>query len=93
MPAAFTARQLGLVPISMDAGGRQRPGGAIHLEEVDAAAVAGRQVHLRRQHVAERRAEGADIGEERPGGLGQSSPDREINQGGHARQRSCCSQK
>ena len=54
----------------VDAGGRHRPGGAIHLKEVNAAAIAGRQIHLRRQHVAERRTEGADIGHEwkRPSG-------------------------
>ncbi len=49
----------------VDAGGRHRPGGAIHPEEVNAATVAGRQIHLGRQHVAERRTEGADVGEER----------------------------
>ena len=58
----------------VDAGGRHRPGGAIHLEEVDAAAIAGRQVHLRRQHVAERGAEGADIGQQRRG-ASAGSPD------------------
>ena len=53
----------------VDAGGRHRPGGAIHLEEVNAATIAGRQIHLRRQHIAERRTEGSDIGDERPGGF------------------------
>ena len=46
-------------PHLVNAGGRHRPGGAIHLEQVDAATIAGRQIHLRRQHVAERRTEGA----------------------------------
>ena len=69
VPAVFKTRQLGLVPIVVDAGGRHRPSGAIHLEEVDAATVAGRQIHLRRQHIAERRTEGAHIGDERPRGF------------------------
>ena len=61
-------------PHLVDAGGRHRPGGAIHPEEVDAAAVAGRQVHLGRQHVAERGAEGADVGDERPAGFVRLAP-------------------
>jgi len=36
---------------------------AIHLKEVNAAPIAGRQVHLGWQHIAERRTEGSDIGE------------------------------
>ena len=71
----------------VDAGRRHRPGGAIHPEEVDAAAVAGRQVHLGRQHVAERGAEGADVGEERPGGFARSCPGREARQRGEPQQR------
>ena len=55
-----------------DADRRHRSGGAIHLEEMDAAAVARRQVHLGRQRVAKRRAEGPDVGDERPGGLARS---------------------
>ena len=74
-------------PHLVDAGGRHRPGGAIHPEEVDAAAVAGRQVHLRRQHVAERGAEGADIGDERPGGFVRSRPERTGDERGRPRQR------
>ena len=93
VPAAFTARQLGLVPISTMPLGDQRAAGAIDVEEVDAAAIPGRQIDLRRQRVAKRGAEGADIREEGPGGLGRPSPDRETSQGGHARQRSCCFQK
>ena len=50
----------------VNAGGRHRPGGAIHLEKVYAATIAGRQIHLRWQHVAQRRTEGADIGNESP---------------------------
>ena len=57
---------------------RHRPGGAIHPEEVDAAAIAGRQIHLGRQHVAERRAEGADIGQQRRGASAGSSLIQEM---------------
>jgi hypothetical protein len=34
---------------------------------VNAATIAGRQIHLRGQHIAERRAEGSDIGDEGSG--------------------------
>ena len=53
----------------VNAGGHHRPGGAIHLEKVYAATIAGRQIHLRWQHVAKRRTEGADVGNERPTGF------------------------
>jgi len=43
---------------------RQRPGGSIHIEQMDAPAVTGWQVHLRRQHVLQWRAEGPDIGDQ-----------------------------
>ena len=56
----------------VDAARRQRPGGAVHPEEWMPRPLPGRQIHLRRQHVAERGTEGADVGEERPGGLGRS---------------------
>ena len=69
VPAAFNDQAARARSHLVDAGGRHRPGGAIHPEEVDAATIAGRQIHLRRQHVAERRAEGADIGDERPAGF------------------------
>ena len=69
VPAAFRARWLGLVPISWTPAARHRPGGAVHPEDVDAAAVARRQIHLGRQHVAERGAEGSDVGEQRPGAI------------------------
>ncbi len=60
----------------VNAGGRHRPGGAIHPEEVDATTVAGREIHLRRQDIAERRAEGADIRHERPPGFVRSRRER-----------------
>ena len=71
----------------MDAGRRQRPGGAVHVEEVNAAAVAGRQVHLRRQHVAERRAEGADVGHERTGDPAWLRMERTIGENRRSRER------
>ena len=46
-----------------------RPAGAIHLEKMYAATIAGRQVDLRWQHIAKRRTEGADIGDEWPTSL------------------------
>ena len=58
-------------PQLIDAARRQGPGGAIHLKQVNAASISGRQIHLRRQHVAERRAERAHVGHERPLGLGR----------------------
>ncbi len=71
---------IGAGPHLDDAGGRHRAGGAIDPEEVDAPAVAGRQVHLRRQHVPERRSEGADIGDEGfvglRAGLGRAGEER-----------------
>ncbi len=63
----------------VDTGGRHHPVSAVHPEEVDAPAVAGRQVHLGRQHVAERGTEGPDIGDERAARLlppGASHPPR-----------------
>jgi hypothetical protein len=47
-----------------DAGGSHRSRRTVHAEDVDAAAVAGRQVHLGLQHVAERRAERPHVGDE-----------------------------
>jgi hypothetical protein len=41
--------------------GRHRTGFAIHPKQMNAAAIAWRQIDLSRQHVVERRAEGADI--------------------------------
>src|SRR2546425_1052369 len=43
----------------IDTGWGHRAGGALYLKEVNATAVARRQIHLGRQHIAERRAEGA----------------------------------
>src|SRR4051794_36128920 len=43
-------------------GRRHRAGGIVDLEYVNAATIAGRQIHLRRQRIAKRRAEGSDIG-------------------------------
>ena len=48
----------------MWAPGRHRSGGAIHLKKVYAATIAGRQINLRFRHIAKRRTEGADIGNE-----------------------------
>ena len=53
----------------VNAAGRHRPGGAMHLEKVYAATIAGRQIHLRWQHIAKRRTEGADIRNEWPTGF------------------------
>ena len=44
--------------------GRHRPRDAIHLKKVYAATIAGRQIHLRWQHIAKWRTEGAHIGNE-----------------------------
>ncbi len=68
-PGAIQGQATRAGPHLVDAGGRHGPGGTIHPEKVDASAVAGRQVHLRRQHVAERRAERADISNQRPNGF------------------------
>ena len=76
-----------------DAHGRHRAGGAIDLEEMDAAAVAGRQIHLGRQRVAKRSAEGPDIGDKRPGGLARSRPWWETRQRGKPDQGGCCLQE
>ena len=70
----------------VDAGGRHRPGGAIHLEKVDAATIAGRPIHLRWQDVAERRTEGADIGHERPAGFVRSRLEQTGDERGCPRQ-------
>ena len=51
----------------VDADRRHRAGRAVDLEDVNAAAVAGRQIDLGRQNVVERRTEGADVGDERFG--------------------------
>lgn len=49
----------------------QAPGGAIHLKQVNAASISGRQIHLRRRHVAQWRTECAHIGHKRPPGFGR----------------------
>ena len=86
VPAAFKARQLGLVPISWMPAGVIAPVARSTRKQVDAAAIAGRQIHLRRQHIAERRAEGADIGDERPGGFVRSRLERTGDERGCPRQ-------
>ena len=48
---------------------RHRPRGTIHLKEVNAATIAGWQIHLGWQDIAERRTKGPDIGDERLGGF------------------------
>ena len=53
-----------------DAEGRHRAGGAVDLEDVDAATIAGRQIDLGWQHVAQRRTESSDVGDEWFGGFG-----------------------
>src|SRR5262249_60996594 len=65
----------------VDARGRHRPGGAVHPEDVDAAAVAGRQIHLGRQNVLERGAEGPDVGNERPGAPVRLRPEQTAHEG------------
>ena len=52
----------------VDASRRHRPGSTIHVKEVNAPAISRWQIHLSRQHIAERRTEGSDIGEEWFGG-------------------------
>ena len=59
------------VPQRVNPGGRQRPGLAVHFKQMNAAAVAGGEIHLGRQGVAKGGAEGSDIGHERAGGLGR----------------------
>ena len=71
----------------VDASGRHRSGGAIHLEEVNAATIAGRQIHLGRQHIAERRTERSDIGDQGPGGFSRSCRGLETRQWGEPQQR------
>ena len=46
---------------------RHRAGGAVDIEDVNAATVAGRQIDLGRQNIVQRRTEGADVGDERFG--------------------------
>ena len=58
-------------PQLVDAARRQGAGGAIHCKQVNAASVSGRQIHLRRQHVAERRAERAHVGHQGVSRLGR----------------------
>src|ERR1700733_11151938 len=60
VPAAFRVRAR---PHLVDAGRHLHAGLAIDPERVDAAAVAGRQVDLRRQGIAKRRAERAGVRE------------------------------
>ena len=62
---------------------RGRPGGAIHLEQVNAAAIAGRQVHLGGFHMLQRGTVGTYVSDERP--LGLARP-RQGSQERHARQ-------
>src|SRR5260370_15784323 len=70
----------------MDASGRHRPGSAVHLKEVDATTIAGRQIHVGWQHMAERRTEGSDIGEEWPVGFSRLRLEQAIYEG-------CCHYK
>ena len=86
VPAAIQSQAARARAHLVDAGGRHRPGGAIHLKEVNAATIAGRQIHLGRQHIAERRTEGSDIGEEWSGGFVRLR----LEQTGHER---CCPRK
>ena len=67
VPAAFRARQLGLLPALIDSGRRHRAGGAIDVEDVNAATVAGRQINLGWQHIVQRGTERSDVGDERFG--------------------------
>ena len=70
----------------MDASGGQRPGGTIRPEQVDALAVAGRQVHLSRHGIAERGTKGADVGEERTGDFVRLRPQRWVRERGGRRE-------
>src|SRR5713226_8556687 len=65
----------------VDASGRHCPGGAIHLKEVNAAPITGRQIHLGWQHIAERRTEGSDIGEEWSGCFSRLRLEQPIDEG------------
>src|SRR5207245_9880314 len=56
-------------------GWRQRSSGAIHSEQINAAAISGRQIHLSRRHIVERGAESADVSHERGLGGGGLRPD------------------
>ena len=71
----------------VDAGGGQGPGAAIRLEEVNAAAISRGQVHLGWQHVAERRTEGTDIGEQRCIGFCRTRGMRAATEGCRPRKR------
>ena len=74
-------------------GGRHRAGRSIGLEEMDAAAVARRQIHLCRQRVAQRRTERADIGDERSVGIGQRYAGHERGQRRNSHEGGGCLQK
>ncbi len=50
-------------------------------ERVDAATIARRQIHLGWQHIAERRTEGTDIGEQRSVGFHRSRLEQVIQEG------------
>lgn len=47
----------------VDSSRRHGPGLAIHQKDVNPATIAGREINLSRQHIAQRRAEGSDVGE------------------------------
>ena len=76
-----------------DADRRHGAGDAIHVEEMDAAAISRRQIHLRRQGVAERRAERAHVPDQWPGGLACFCPGEKSRQRGDPREGNCCFQK
>lgn len=67
---------------------RQRPRGAIHLKEMNAASVAGRQIHLTRADNGERGAKRADVSHERPlrsGRLGPKDSGKDAPAAGQSR--------
>src|SRR5947207_12248068 len=55
-------KAVGAGPQFKDAAWRQRAGVALHAKEMNAATVSRRQVDLRGQYIAERRAERAHVG-------------------------------
>ena len=62
-----------------NAEGRHRSGGAIDPKEMNATAIPGRQIHLGRERVAKRGAEGPDIADERRGTSARSGLFQEMS--------------
>ena len=64
----------------MDARGRERAGSAINAKQMNPAAVPRGQIDLRREHIAQRRAERADIGDKRTGAISRSSRHQTVRE-------------